>query len=98
MDANDQPNNATITNDIMHIDRDTRKTDVSCDRSRRCESKGAVSKSSVLEEDSKRGVRSVRSSALRLPLSAWLDNSSLLIVERCKEGNAVTLRPAICLI
>ena len=80
LDANDQANSATITNDIMHIDRETRKTVVSCDRSRRCELKGAVSKFSALEEVPKRGVRSVGSGALRLPLSEWPGDSSLLIV------------------
>jgi hypothetical protein len=79
-DVNDQANNATIANDIMHIDRETRKTVVSCDRSRRCELKGVVSKSSALEDDPKRGVRSVGSGALRLPLSTRPDSSSLLIV------------------
>ena len=87
LDANDQAKSATITNNITHIDRETRKTVVSCDRSRRCELKGVESKSSALEEDPKRGVRSVGSCALRLPLSTWPDNSSLLIVERCRDGN-----------
>ena len=82
LDANDQANSTTITNDIMHIDRETRKMVVSCDRSRRCELKGVVTRSSALEEDPKRGVRSVGSGALRLPLSTWPDNSSLLIVDK----------------
>jgi hypothetical protein len=80
LEANDQANSAIITNDTMHIDREIRKTVVSCDRSRPCELKGAVSKSSTLEEDPRRGVRSVGSCALRLPLSTWPDISSLLIV------------------
>ena len=90
LDANDQANRATVTNDTMHIDRETRKTVVSCDRSRRCELKGVVSKSTALEEDPKRGVRSVGSCALCLPLSTWPDNSSLLIVgSRCRDSNTV---------
>lgn len=39
-----------------------------------------MSKSSALEEDPRRGDRSVGSCALPLPLSTWPDNSSLLIV------------------
>jgi len=74
----------------MHIDREARKTVVNFDRSRRCELGGVVSKSSALEEDPKRGVRSVRSGALRLPLSTWPDDSSLLMVDGCRYGNAFT--------
>ena len=84
LDAYDQANSAKITNDIMHTDRETIKTVVNCDRSRRNEL-GVMSKSSVArEEDPKRGVLSVGSCALRLPLSTWPDNSSLLIVDGCK--------------
>ena len=34
LEANDHANSAAITNDITHIDRETKKTVVSCDRSR----------------------------------------------------------------
>ena len=91
LDANDKANSAAITNDTTHIDRETRKTVVSFDRSRPFELKGVTSKSSNLEEDPKRGVRSVGSCALRLPLSTWPDNSSLLIVGRCRDGNTGTV-------
>lgn len=82
LDAYDQANRATITNNVMHTDREARKMVVSCDRSRRCEVEGNVmcKSSAAREEDPKRGDRSVGSCALRLPLSTWLDNCSLLIV------------------
>ena len=83
--AYDQANSATVANNIMHIDRETRKTVVSCDRSRRCEREGVMNKSSVAREEDpdKRAVRSEGSCALRLPLSTWPNNSSLVIDDGC---------------
>jgi hypothetical protein len=98
-DAYDQANSAIITNAIMHIDRVIRKTVVSCDCRRRNELAGMLSKVSIArEEDPKRGVRSVDSCALRLPLSTWPDNSSLLIVIGVGDGNAFGLVLEHCLI